>query len=156
MVAEQRRSNSRERKRALKPPSAARSRIMSSVRGRGNETTELRLARAFRKAGISGWRRHVRLPGRPDFVFARLGLAIFVDGCFWHGCPRCYLAPTRNAWFWADKVETNKRRDRRVAAALRRAGWRVIRLREHELSGGAGIPKRLRKLFPKHHRQPSE
>ena len=120
---------------------------MSAIRDRGNETTELRLARAFRKAGISGWRRHIRLPGRPDFVFARLRVAIFVDGCFWHGCPRCYLAPTRNAWLWANKVETNKRRDRRVAAALRRAGWRVIRLREHELKEEGRIPARLNRIF---------
>lgn len=115
------------------PPTPARSRIMSAIRGRWNVTTELRLAGALRRAGITGWRRHLKLPGRPDFAFPQQKVAVFVDGCFWHGCPRCYKPPKRNAVFWAEKISANRERDRRVALALRRKGWAVVRLREHEL-----------------------
>src|SRR5271156_4420512 len=65
-----------------------RSRVMGATRARGNLSTELALARAFRLLGVSGWRRHLTIPGRPDFAFRQERLAIFADGCFWHGCPR--------------------------------------------------------------------
>lgn len=120
------------------PPTAARARIMSAVRGRRNKTTELALASLLRRERIRGWRRHQALPGRPDFLFRRERVAIFVDGCFWHGCPRCYLAPARNAAFWADKVARNRARDRRVSRRLRGAGWAVVRIWEHDLKAGAG------------------
>jgi DNA mismatch endonuclease Vsr len=67
----------------------ARSNLMSRIRSRGNHTTELRLAELMRAAGVRGWRRHLPLPGSPDFAFPRVRLCVFVHGCFWHGCPRC-------------------------------------------------------------------
>jgi DNA mismatch endonuclease Vsr len=70
---------------------------------------------------------------RPDFVFQEARVAVFVDGCFWHGCPRCYVRPRGNAAFWRKKLATNRARDRRVNRALRRLGWRVVRIWEHEL-----------------------
>ena len=72
--------------------------------------------------------------GKPDFVFIELKLAIFVDGCFWHGCPKHCNQPANNRAFWRRKLTANKARDRVVARALRRAGWRLMRVWEHELA----------------------
>jgi len=68
----------------------ARSSVMSRVRGRGNKVTELKLLALLRQNKITGWRRHLRLPGKPDFAFPKKKVSVFVDGCFWHGCPKCY------------------------------------------------------------------
>lgn len=69
---------------------------------------------------------------RPDIVFTRARLAIFVDGCFWHRCPDHFVSPKTNAEFWERKLTANVERDRRVDAALRENGWEVVRLWEHE------------------------
>ena len=132
---------------------------MSRIRGRGNKDTELALAKLLRANGISGWRRQINLTiGRrrrkethsskqnlvrassprllrvkPDFVFRRERLAVFVDGCFWHGCPKHATWPAHRAAWWRRKIEGNKTRDRVVNRALRRAGWQVVRIWEHEL-----------------------
>jgi DNA mismatch endonuclease (patch repair protein) len=79
------------------------------------------------------YRLHMRLPGRPDICFARVRLAVFVDGCFWHQCPIHYTAPVRNAQFWAEKIASNVRRDKDAQQALERLGWKVLRLWEHEI-----------------------
>ncbi len=71
---------------------------------------------------------------RPDFVFPKLRLAIFVDGCFWHGCPKHETRPQNNAAFWRKKFARNKARDRLVTRTLRQNGWRVLRIWEHELA----------------------
>lgn len=110
-----------------------RSAVMSAIRSSGNKTTELRLVRSMRLAGITGWRRGSRLEGRPDFVFPSEKLAVFVDGCFWHGCSRCYSRPKTNQAFWDDKIRNNRARDSRVDRKLKHLGWRVLRLWEHEL-----------------------
>ncbi len=130
---------------------AKRSDLMSRIRSRGNAATEMALVRVFRAHGITGWRRHleVRVPlgkparpvaraarpfrVRPDFVFPKLRLALFVDGCFWHGCPRHGTKPRGNAAFWRKKFAANRARDLRVTRMLRRHGWRVLRIWEHEL-----------------------
>jgi DNA mismatch endonuclease, patch repair protein len=122
---------------------------MSRVRSTGNKSTEACLARLLRSSGISGWRRHYRIAGKPDFAFPRSRLAVFVDGCFWHGCKRCYAAPKNNRRFWAAKLAYNFGRDRLVTRTLRRKGWTVIRLWEHELmmrpkTALARIERRLR------------
>jgi DNA mismatch endonuclease (patch repair protein) len=111
-------------------PREKRSEVMSRIRSRGNRSTELRMAELFRRHGITGWRRHQPLPGRPDFAFRRERVAVFVDGCFWHGCPACYREPEGNKEFWRQKIERNCRRDRKVARELRRMGWSVLRVRE--------------------------
>lgn len=107
---------------------------MSRIRSRGNASTEEAVASLFRSAGVSGWRRQGRgLPGTPDFVFAREGVVVFVDGCFWHGCPRCYREPRSNVEFWRRKVGGNRRRDARQRRALNRLGWSVVRVWEHSV-----------------------
>src|SRR5205807_9433803 len=79
---------------------------------------------------IRGWRRHPRLFGKPDFVFPRQKIVLFVDGCFWHGCPRPKHAPLpkNRADWWAKKLAQNKLRDRIVTRTLQSQGWRVIRV----------------------------
>lgn len=165
---------------------------MSRIRERGNKATELALARLLRTHGITGWRRQVRLqvtgdkwrvtgkarslvasrgtrhPSltvRPDFVFPKSRTAVFVDGCFWHGCPK-HCNPMK--WlkkssmsanhppspkgrlrrtgrvFWRKKLAGNKRRDALVTRTLRRAGWRVLRIWEHELQQCGGRSSSLR------------
>ncbi len=132
-----------------------RSEVMSRIRSRGNQDTELALARLLRRNKITGWRRHVEIRGgasvrasrlvrslappkafrvRPDFIFPKRRLAIFVDGCFWHACPIHATKPKNNAAFWREKLAGNRRRDARVTRTLRRAGWRVLRVWEHELA----------------------
>jgi DNA mismatch endonuclease (patch repair protein) len=106
---------------------------MSRIRGRGNEKTEVRLAKFMRAKGIRGWRRHLPIPGRPDFSFRRQKVAVFVDGCFWHGCPRCFRLPGQNRAFWKKKIEGNRKRDRSVNGRLRRLGWKVVRIKECQL-----------------------
>lgn len=110
-----------------------RSHNMSSIRSRGNATTEQRLVALLRKHRISGWRRHAPLPGRPDFVFRKERVALFVDGCFWHGCPQCYKLPGDNKPYWSDKLRRNKARDRRNSRLLRKEGWSVLHVWEHSL-----------------------
>jgi len=122
---------------------AKRSEVMSRIRGRGNKNTELALVILFRRNKISGWRRNQKSFGKPDFVFPKLKLTVFVDGCFWHGCPRCYTRPKSNQNFWDDKVVRNRQRDKQVSGILRKAGWRVIRIWEHSLAkrGNACVRK---------------
>ena len=156
-----------------------RSEVMARIRGRGNKGTEVALAKLLRVAGITGWRRQQPLrlqsvvhspesrvktrqvTGRrsraivvPDFIFRRQRVAVFVDGCFWHGCPK-HCSPLK--WirkstmkkevsrkgaksqrsgkvYWRAKLAGNRARDRVVNRALRRQGWRVVRLWEHELA----------------------
>src|SRR3954453_21090414 len=105
-----------------------RSLVMAAIRSRGNKDTELKLAAILRANRITGWRRHQPLPGRPDFVFRKERLAIFVDGCFWHGCARCYRRPSSNRVYWDAKVQRNRARDREVTRELKKRGWRVLRI----------------------------
>jgi len=111
-----------------------RSRNMTSIRSKGNATTELAFLRLLRNARISGWRRHLNLPGKPDFVFRSRRLAVFIDGCFWHGCPRCYRLPEDNRTYWKAKVIANRQRDRKTSRVLRAKGWSVLRIWEHSLA----------------------
>ena len=111
-----------------------RSQVMSRIRGHGNKETELALLGLFRRQGITGWRRHQPVFGKPDFVFPKTKVAVFVDGCFWHGCPKHSSMPRNNRPFWRKKLAANKARDRLVNRTLRRAGWRVVRIWEHELA----------------------
>jgi DNA mismatch endonuclease, patch repair protein len=110
-----------------------RSEVMSRIRGRGNRDTEVALARLFRANGVTGWRRHYPVTGRPDFAFAKAHVAVFVDGCFWHLCPKCSNMPVNNRAFWEKKLGNNVRRDRLVTRTLRDRGWTVVRVWEHEL-----------------------
>jgi DNA mismatch endonuclease, patch repair protein len=98
---------------------ARRSQVMSRIRGQGNKDTELALIRVFRAHRITGWRRRQAVFGKPDFIFPKLRLAVFVDGCFWHCCPKHETKPKNNAAFWRKKLVANSARDRLVTRTLR-------------------------------------
>lgn len=112
-----------------------RSEIMRRIRGK-DTAPELNLRRALWAAGVRGWRVHYKkAPGcRPDLAFVGKKVAVFVHGCFFHGCSRHYRRPSSNNDYWDAKLERNMRRDRRQARALRAAGWSVVRIWEHDLS----------------------
>ena len=110
-----------------------RSEVMSRIQGKGNKETEAVMATLLRSKKITGWRRHLPLLGKPDFAFPKQKVAVFVDGCFWHGCPKCYTRPKTNRKFWDKKCEDNMGRDRHVNFQLRAGGWTVIRIWEHSL-----------------------
>lgn len=120
---------------------------MSRIRGRGNKETELALAKILRRNGITGWRRHQPLFGKPDFTFRRQRIVVFVDGCFWHGCPRHSNIPASNRDFWEKKLSANKLRDRLVTRTLRSQGWLVVRLWEHDLAAKSSAASRLNRAI---------
>ncbi|MDW8405516.1 very short patch repair endonuclease [Chloroflexus sp.] len=121
-----------------------RSRIMASVKSSGNRSTEARFRNILSVAGISGWREQARdLTGKPDFVFDQERIAIFIDGCFWHGCPICYRRPQSSQEYWDQKVQSNIKRDRKIRSALRRQGWSVLRFWEHDLKNPEKVMRRV-------------
>src|ERR1700690_166659 len=100
--------------------SPQRSRTMSAIRGKSNKSKELIFKMAFVRAGVKGWVLHAAtICGKPDFYFKRRRLAVFVDGCFWHGCPRCGHIPNNNRRFWATKFARNQERDKATKRRLR-------------------------------------
>ena len=120
-----------------------RSQVMAAVRSNGNKATELKLASILRKNAITGWRRRAALLGKPDFVFPRERVAVFVDGCFWHGCRWHCRMPQSNRPYWQSKITRNISRDRTVKARLREARWRVMRIWEHSLKSPDLIAQRI-------------
>jgi DNA mismatch endonuclease (patch repair protein) len=102
---------------------------------RAKDTTpELLLRRALWAAGVRGYRVHAkRVPGSPDVAWIGRKLAVFIDGCFWHGCPLHGRPPSSNRGYWVPKIARNQARDAEVTEALRQAGWRVRRYWEHEV-----------------------
>lgn len=124
-----------------------RSEVMSRIKGKGNKGTELVMIQILRKHHISGWRRNQDMLGKPDFVFPKPKVALFVDGCFWHGCPKHANMPKNNQMFWEKKLNGNKERDKYVARTLRRAGWKVIRVWEHDLSNPCRVAGRISKIL---------
>lgn len=126
---------------------AKRSEVMSRIRGSGNKGTEIALAKLFRKHGVTGWRRNQPLFGKPDFTFRRQQIVVFVDGCFWHVCPKHCSMPTNNREFWEKKLTANKERDRLVTQTLRKQGWHVIRVWEHDLAMNGALTLKLGRIF---------
>jgi len=108
-----------------------RSHLMSLIRGKGT-TPEMRLRKALWIAGLR-YRLKNRLPGRPDIIFPAAKVAVFVDGCFWHGCPLHGRVPKSNQTFWLTKFTRNIARDIAAEAALAAQGWLALRFWEHEV-----------------------
>lgn len=120
---------------------AARSRIMRSVRAKGSRI-EREFVDALKSAGLNDFVMHPSdIPGKPDVIFPRQKLAIFIDSCFWHGCPQHLRMPKSNTEYWEWKIHYNRERDREQTKELVDKGWRVIRLWEHELEGESYIAK---------------
>ena len=122
--------------------SPERSKIMSAIRGKHNKSTELKLRMALVKAGIKGWVLHPSyIFGKPDIFFPKKKLAIFVDGCFWHGCKKCGHIPKTRPAFWRAKFDRNKARARAIKLNLSKWSIKVLRIWEHELNKTADIKK---------------
>jgi len=126
-----------------------RSRVMAKVRSTRNKSTEWRLRASLIRAGIRGWNLNpTNLCGQPDFVFRAERLVVFVDGCFWHGCVACCgKMPSSNTVYWEGKIARNRKRDRTVSIQLRREGWRVIRIWEHELGTIGSVMARIQEAL---------
>lgn len=122
-----------------------RSLRMARVRARGNASTEAKVESVLTLAGISGWVKHPDgVVGKPDFYFPEIRVALFVDGCFWHACPKCGRIPKSRVAFWRAKIERNRRRDETVRRRLRANGFHVFRIWEHEVKDGRRWLRRLR------------
>ena len=105
-----------------------RSYIMSKVRSKNNKSTELELIKFFKENNITGWKRNYPVKGHPDFVFLDKKIAIFVDGCFWHGHENCLfsrLPKTRTEW-WKIKISKNIKRDKEKCILLHNLGWHTM------------------------------
>ena len=124
------RNNIKRRREAARKP-LTRSEIMRRVKSKDSEA-ELALRSALHAGGLR-FRLHRRIEGvTVDIVFHGPKVAVFVDGCFWHGCPKHATYPKSNQDYWLPKLEENKDRDKRQTARLRKAGWKVIRVWEHD------------------------
>lgn len=110
-----------------------RSYIMSKVRSKNNKSTELELIKFFKGNNITGWKRNYPVKGHPDFVFLDKKIAIFVDGCFWHGHDCRNTRPSDNAEYWRKKRERNIKHDKEITELFEKRGWTVIRIWECEL-----------------------
>lgn len=110
-----------------------RSDVMRKVRSRNNKSTELKLIDLFKQNNIKGWRRNYKVKGHPDFVFLNKKIAIFVDGCFWHGHDCRNTRPSDNAEYWKKKRERNISHDKQITNLFESRNWTVLRIWECEL-----------------------
>jgi DNA mismatch endonuclease (patch repair protein) len=126
------------------PTTPKRSLLMARIR-RSGTAPELALRTALHRAGYRyRLKSGIDLPGKPDVVLRRFSLAIFVDGCFWHGCEQHGSTAKTNADFWNAKILRNRQRDKKVDQALDSLGWKVLRVWEHEVR--LEMPKILRRV----------
>ncbi|MCX7019447.1 MAG: very short patch repair endonuclease [bacterium] len=119
---------------------------MAQVKSTGNKSTEQALRATLREHGITGWRRSYPLLGKPDFVFPSAKVAVFVDGCFWHGHPRKCRVPKANRPYWVRKIARNVARDQHVTRTLKEKGWKVVRIWEDSVQKSSTVA-RLRKAL---------
>ena len=111
------------------------SKTMSKIKGKNNKSTEMILKMYFVRNKIAGWKTNYKfIPGKPDFYFKKRKLAVFVDGCFWHGCPKCGHIPKTNSMFWKTKILLNKKRDINNNKILKKEGIKYLRVWEHQLN----------------------
>lgn len=120
-----------------------RSLVMAAIRSKGNKETELKLVLILRASKVTGWRRGATVAGKPDFIFRKQRVVIFVDGCFWHGCRKHGRMPQSNRQYWQRKIARNAIRDRLVNRKLRAAGWRVLRIWAHSLNSPKAVARRI-------------
>jgi DNA mismatch endonuclease (patch repair protein) len=119
---------------------------MSSVRSTGTRLEE-NFAKSLRRAKLGRFERNPRnVAGRPDFIFRKQRVAIFVDSCFWHGCRWHCRMPAANANYWRAKIARNRRRDKQVNRLMQRDQWRVVRVWEHSLKNEGRIMRTLDRI----------
>lgn len=133
-----------------------RSNVMRKVKAQGNRSTEYKVEATLHQRGVQDWLKQPKdIVGNPDFIFPRHKLLLFVDGCFWHGCPMCNRPlPANNADYWRRKIDNNRRRDNRTRRALRREGYHVMRIWEHELKHEGWI-NRLQRMLRRLEQEPT-
>jgi len=119
---------------------------MAQIKSSGAQSTEGRLLAILQANKITGWRRNYPLFGKPDFVFPKARVAVFVDGCFWHGHPERCRMPRTNREYWQQKIQRNVARDKEVARCLKKKGWKVLRVWEHQV-GDMTTLRRLRRAI---------
>ena len=125
--------------------SKKRSKAMGAVKSSGNKTTEVRFRLALVRNKIKGWKvRPKGVKGNPDFIFLKKKIIIFVDGCFWHGCPKCGHVPKTNNSYWGAKLDRNKVRDKKNNRILKKEGYKVLRFWEHDIK--KNLPKCVTRL----------
>jgi len=105
---------------------------MSRIRSK-NTVPEVKLRKLLFATGVKGYRIHYDLPGKPDIVFVKRKIAVFIDGCFWHKCPIDFQEPESHKEYWTKKIQSNVDRDKKVNDQLKSDGWTVIRIWEHEV-----------------------
>lgn len=113
-----------------------RSAIMRNIKHRGNKSTEVKLISIFKHNSIVGWRRNYPVIGKPDFVFLKCKIAVFADGCFWHGHHCRNITPKQNDDYWKRKLQRNRERDKKVNELFVSRGWRVLRFWECDIQNG--------------------
>lgn len=119
-----------------------RSALMQRIKSTGNKSTEMKFRSALSQAGVKGWSIQPEIKGHPDIAFMRERVAVFLDGCFWHGCDEHYKAPKTRRKQWIKKISANRARDARTVAEFVADGWKVFRIWEHDLEN----PGELRNL----------
>lgn len=125
-----------------------RSYNMSCVKSR-NTKLEVSFRKALFARGLKGYRVTAKLPGKPDIVFTRYKIAIFIDGCFWHKCAKCFSLPSSNRGFWESKINANVVRDKKNNRKLKNMGYCVIRFWEHDIKSNIDkcVDKVEKKIF---------
>lgn len=124
-----------------------RSYCMSQIKGKDTKI-ELIFRKYIWSKGVLGYRIKNKVKGKPDLYFPKKRIAVFIDGCFWHKCPKCFIKPKSNRGFWKDKIRENTQRDRRTDKLLREQGIKVVRFWEHEIKNN--LPECF-KRFKKHY-----
>lgn len=123
-----------------------RSKIMSKVQSKGTKLEKL-LRDVFVEHGWTFFEEQAQdIVGHPDFVYRERKVAIFVDSCFWHGCPRHLRMPASNVDYWSKKIERNKKRDTAVRRQIRQEGWYVVAIWEHELPNSPSLKAKLTRI----------
>ena len=119
---------------------------MGRVRSSGNKSTEGKLIELLTQRRLIGWRRKYPIFGKPDVTFPSSKVAIFVDGCFWHDCPKHGQIPENNSEFWIKKITANKKRDKLVNKTIQKKGWKVLRIWECELKDKKTMRRKINQL----------
>ena len=98
-----------------------------------NTQPEISFRKLLSSSKVRGYRIHYKLIGKPDIAFPKYKIAVFIDGCFWHKCPKCFIEPATRKKFWMNKINSNLKRDKKVNSVLKKKGWKIIRFYEHQI-----------------------
>ena len=119
---------------------------MGRVRSTGNKSTECKFIEILKRKHLTGWRRRYQVFGKPDITFPDSKVAIFIDGCFWHDCPKHGQVPESNRDFWVKKINATKKRDKLVNKTIKNKEWKVLRIWECQLKDERILNRKIDKL----------